>query len=331
MNQPLDFDFCSSARQTLALERDTIDTLIPRVDGAFTHACQLILQQTDDAFNGRVVVTGIGKSGHIARKLSATLASTGSPSFFLHPAEASHGDLGMITDKDVVLALSHSGETVEITALLPMLKRKGVKIIAMTGNLYSTLAKHADVTLDVEVTKEACPLNLAPTASTTAALAMGDALAIALLEARGFNAQDFALSHPGGMLGRRLLLTVNDVMRKGDAIPRVSPKDSVRVTLFEITTKGLGFSTIVDDKQHLLGLYTDGDLRRTLDRNLELDTTLIADVMSHTPITVPPKMLAAEALRIMEQRRITALAVVDNDGHLVGALKLQDLLNRNVV
>ncbi|MGJ8524902.1 Arabinose 5-phosphate isomerase KdsD [Halomonadaceae bacterium LMG 33818] len=331
MNQPLDFDFCSSARQTLALERDTIDALIPRVDRAFTRACQLILQQTDDEFNGRVVVTGIGKSGHIARKLSATLASTGSPSFFLHPAEASHGDLGMITDKDVVLALSHSGETVEIAALLPMLKRKGVKIIAMTGNLYSTLAKHADVVLDVEVRKEACPLNLAPTASTTAALAMGDALAIALLEARGFNAQDFALSHPGGMLGRRLLLTVNDVMRKGDAIPRVSPEDSVRVTLFEITTKGLGFATIVDDRQHLLGLYTDGDLRRTLDRNLELDTTLIVDVMSHTPITVPPKMLAAEALRIMEQRRITALAVVDNEGRLVGALKLQDLLNRNVV
>jgi len=331
MNQPLDFDFCSSARQTLALERDTIDALIPRVDGAFTRACQLILQQTDDEFNGRVVVTGIGKSGHIARKLSATLASTGSPSFFLHPAEASHGDLGMITDKDVVLALSHSGETVEITALLPMLKRKGVKIIAMTGSLHSTLAKHADVVLDVKVRKEACPLNLAPTASTTAALAMGDALAIALLEARGFNAQDFALSHPGGMLGRRLLLTVNDVMRKGDAIPQVSPEDSVRVTLFEITTKGLGFSTIVDDSQHLLGLYTDGDLRRTLDRNLELDTTLIVDVMSHTPITVPPKMLAAEALRIMEQRRITALAVVDNDGRLVGALKLQDLLNRNVV
>lgn len=326
MNAYPDFDFAASAKRTLMLESDAIRALIARLDGDFSRACQLILQCP-----GRVVVTGIGKSGHIARKLAATFSSTGTPAFFLHPAEASHGDLGMLTDSDVVLALSHSGETSEITRLLPLIKRTGVKTIALIGNPHSTLGEHADVILDGGVAKEACPLNLAPTSSTTAALALGDALAIALLEARGFSAEDFARSHPGGSLGRQLLLTVADVMRKGAELPAVSPDDSVRVTLFEITEKGLGFSCVINDAGELVGVYTDGDLRRTLDRNIDIDATPIRDVMSTGPVCVGPRMLAAEALRIMEQRSITALTVVDDNNQLQGALKIQDLLNRNVL
>ncbi|MGJ8513702.1 KpsF/GutQ family sugar-phosphate isomerase [Carnimonas bestiolae] len=326
MNTDLDFDFTRSAERTLTLERDAINALIPRLDGQFILACQLILQ-----CEGRVVVTGMGKSGHIARKIASTFASTGTPAFFLHPAEASHGDLGMLTERDVVVALSHSGETAEVTRLLALFKRKGVKLIALTGARNSTLANHADALLDVAVEQEACPLNLAPTSSTTVALVLGDALAIALLEARGFSKEDFALFHPGGSLGRYLLLTVNDVMRKDAEIPRVSPSESVRVTLFEITTKGLGFACVTDDDNRLIGVYTDGDLRRTLDRNLDIDTTPIGEVMSAQPISVPPRMLAAEALRIMEQRRITALTVVDERQRLLGALKIEDLLKRSVV
>ena len=326
MIKDLDFDFRASARRTLTLERDAVEALVPRLDAGFDRACQLVL-----ACQGRVVVTGMGKSGHIARKLAATLASTGTPAFFLHPGEASHGDLGMLTERDVVIALSHSGETREVTELLPLFKRKGVVVIALSGRRASTLGRHADAFLDGGVEKEACPLNLAPTSSTTAALALGDALAIALLEARGFGIEDFALSHPGGSLGRQLLLTVADVMHEGEEIPCVSPGDSVRDTLFEITEKGLGFACVVDAERHLLGIYTDGDLRRTLDRRIDLDSVPIEEVMTSTPISVTPSMLAAEALRIMEKRNITALAVLDPERRLVGALKVQDLLNRGVV
>lgn len=319
-------DFRASARRTLTLEQEAIAALVPRLNEDFDKACALIL-----ASRGRVVVSGIGKSGHIGRKLAATLASTGTPAFFLHPAEASHGDLGMMTSEDVLVALSNSGETQEITALLPLFKRKGVPIIAMTGRGDSTLSRHADAFLDVGVEKEACPLNLAPTSSTTATLALGDALAIALLEARGFSANDFALSHPGGSLGKQLLLTVGDVMHTGDAIPSVPLSTLLRDTLFEITRKGLGFACIVDQKQQLCGIYTDGDLRRTLDKATDFTSLITDDVMSRTPLTVPADMLAAEALRLMETRRITALPVVDDSQCLVGALKLQDLLTSGIV
>ena len=319
-------DFRASARRTLTLEQEAIAALVPRLDEDFDKACSIIL-----ASHGRVVVSGMGKSGHIARKLAATLASTGTPAFFLHPAEASHGDLGMMTEEDVLIALSNSGETQEITALLPLFKRKGVPIIAMTGRRDSTLSRHAEAFLDAGVTKEACPLNLAPTSSTTAALALGDALAIALLEARGFSADDFALSHPGGSLGKQLLLTVEDVMHTGDAIPSVPQNTPLRDTLFEITRKGLGFACIVDHNQQLCGIYTDGDLRRTLDKTTDFSTLKTDEVMSRTPLSVPPDMLAAEALRLMETRRITALPVVNEAHCLIGALKLQDLLTSGIV
>jgi arabinose-5-phosphate isomerase len=277
------------------------------------------------------VVTGMGKSGHIASKIAATLASTGSPAFFLHPAEASHGDMGMITRHDVLIALSNSGETPEVITLIPSIARLGVPLIALTGNLQSTLARSATVHLDVSVPAEACPLNLAPTASTTATLAMGDALAVALLEARGFTAEDFARSHPGGSLGRRLLTRVEDVMRTGDGIPKVAANLTLAQGLLEMSRIGMGMAVVVDDAQRAIGVYTDGDLRRTLDRRLDLHSSTMREVMTHPCKTIGPRELAAEALLVMEKHRITGLPVVDANGSLVGALNIHDLWRSGVV
>ncbi|WP_280552396.1 KpsF/GutQ family sugar-phosphate isomerase [Halomonas sp. 25-S5] len=315
-----------SARRTLELEQQAIAALAGRLDDAFDHACALIL-----ACRGRVVVTGMGKSGHIAGKIAATLASTGTPAFFVHPGEASHGDLGMITPGDVVLALSHSGETAEVTALLPLLKRMGTPLISMTGRPGSTLGRHADAHLDAGVEREACPLDLAPTSSTTAALALGDALAVALLESRGFTAEDFALSHPGGSLGKRLLLRVADLMHEGVRLPRVDLGSPLRDALLEITRQGLGFTCVVDADGHLAGVYTDGDLRRTLDQHSDLSGLTVDDVMTRPGKRIAPDTLAAEAVRIMEDNRISALAVVDADGRPVGALHMHDLLASGVI
>jgi arabinose-5-phosphate isomerase len=278
-----------------------------------------------------VVVTGMGKSGHVAGKIAATLASTGTPAFFLHPAEAGHGDLGMITRSDVVLALSNSGETPELVLLLPHLKRLAVPLIVLTGKSTSTLARAASVTLDVAVPEEACPLNLAPTASTTAMLAMGDALAVAVLEARGFTRQDFARSHPGGTLGRRLLLHVEDLMRTGAAVPRVSPDALLGEGLLEMSRKGLGMTVVVDRDEHVLGVFTDGDLRRALDRQIDVHTTTMRAVMTAQAKTIGPRELAAEAVHLMEVHRITALPVSDERGRLVGALNVHDLLRAGVM
>lgn len=315
-----------SARRTLALEQQAIAALAGRLDGAFDHACELIL-----ACRGRVVVTGMGKSGHIAGKIAATLASTGTPAFFVHPGEASHGDLGMITPGDVVLALSNSGETGEVTALLPLLKRMGIPLISMTGRRGSTLDLHAEAHLDAGVEREACPLDLAPTSSTTAALALGDALAVALLESRGFTAEDFALSHPGGSLGKRLLLRVADLMHRGSRLPKVCLGSPLRDALLEITRQGLGFTCVVDAHGLLAGVYTDGDLRRTLDQHNDLSGLLVDDVMTRPGRRVAPDTLAAEAVRIMDESRISALAVVDEDGYPVGALHMHDLLASGVI
>ncbi|MGD8618062.1 MAG: KpsF/GutQ family sugar-phosphate isomerase [Gammaproteobacteria bacterium] len=293
---------------------------------SFTKACHLML-----GCRGRVVVTGMGKSGHIAGKIAATLASTGTPAFFVHPGEASHGDLGMITAADVVLALSNSGETGEIITILPIIKRLNVPLIAMTGNPASTLARAAAASIIVRVEKEACPLGLAPTASTTAALAMGDALAIALLETRGFTEEDFARSHPGGALGRRLLLLIDDLMHSGVATPRVSPDTRLTDALLEMTRKGLGMTAVVDAAGKLAGVFTDGDLRRTIDQQLDLHTVLVREVMTANCKTVKPGTLAAEALQIMDKAKINALPVVDADGMLLGALNMHDLLRAGVV
>ncbi len=273
---------------------------------------------------------GMGKSGHIARKIAATMASTGTPALFVHPAEAAHGDLGMITRQDVVLALSNSGESDEVLAILPSLKRLAIPIVSMTGNPQSTLAQQSQVHLDAAVSEEACPLNLAPTASTTVALALGDALAVALLEARGFQADDFALSHPGGSLGRKLLVLVRDLMHSGEALPMVTASMTLRDALLEISRKGLGMTAVVDEQQRLLGVYTDGDLRRTLDRDIDLRTTSVAVVMTPNPATIDAKSLAAEAAAVMEARRINGLLVVE-EGRLVGALNMHDLLRARVV
>ncbi|MDI5889752.1 KpsF/GutQ family sugar-phosphate isomerase [Halomonas rhizosphaerae] len=315
-----------SARRTLELEQQAIAALAGRLDDAFDHACELIL-----ACRGRVVVTGMGKSGHVAGKIAATLASTGTPAFFVHPGEASHGDLGMITPGDVVLALSNSGETAEVTALLPLLKRMGTPLISMTGRPGSTLARHAEAHLDAGVEREACPLDLAPTSSTTAALALGDALAVALLESRGFTAEEFALSHPGGSLGKRLLLRVADLMHEGPRLPSIALGSPLRDALLEITRQGLGFTCVVDADGRLAGVYTDGDLRRTLDQHSDLSGLLVDDVMTRPGKRVAPDTLAAEAVRIMEDNRISALAVVDADGHPVGALHMHDLLASGVI
>ncbi len=321
------FDFAASGRRVLAIESRALDAIEARIDGVFTQACQAIL-----ACGGRVVCTGMGKSGHIARKIAATFASTGTPAFYVHPGEAGHGDLGMVTDADVVLALSNSGETDELLTLLPVLKRQGNVLIAMTGRAGSTLASTADVHLDVSVPAEACPLDLAPTASTTAALALGDALAVALLEARGFTADDFARSHPAGSLGRRLLLHITDIMHGGDDVPRVDADATLSQALVEMSRKRLGMTAVVDGDGALIGLYTDGDLRRTLDdAAVDVRNTRIADVMTRTPKSIGSNALAVEAAQLMEAHKISALVVVDGAGRVVGALNIHDLLRARVV
>lgn len=315
----------NSAMRTITMERDAIDELIENIDQSFDQACELMMSCT-----GRVVVTGMGKSGHIGTKIAATLASTGTPAMFVHPGEASHGDMGMITANDVVLALSNSGNTAELVTLLPLLKRMGTPLVSMTGNPGSTLSSSANVNLNVAISEEACPLNLAPTSSTTAALVMGDALAIALLEAKGFSAEDFAFSHPGGALGRRLLLKVEDVMHTGKLIPKVNTGTKLSEALLEVTSKGLGMTTIVDDKQSLLGIFTDGDLRRTLDQNIDIHNTSINDVMTTDCKTASANMLAAEALAILDNGKISVLAVIDDNNRAIGAVHLHDLLNAGV-
>ena len=317
--------FKESAIRTIAMERDAVSVLLERIDKQFDEACDLLLN-----CKGRVVVTGMGKSGHIGTKIAATLASTGTPAMFVHPAEASHGDLGMITSQDVVIALSNSGKTAEIVTLLPLFKRMNAPLISMTGDSHSLLAKFADVNLDVSVSEEACPLDLAPTSSTTVSLVMGDALAIALLEARGFSPEDFAFSHPGGALGRRLLLKVDDVMHSGKQLPMVSTDTKLSDALLEMTSKGMGMTTIVGSDNTLLGIFTDGDLRRAIDHNIDIHNTLITDVMTSHCKTASASMLAAEALAIMDTSKISVLAVVDEHRKPIGAIHLHDLLNAGV-
>ncbi|HEX4299668.1 MAG TPA: KpsF/GutQ family sugar-phosphate isomerase [Gammaproteobacteria bacterium] len=314
------------AREVLETEASAITALVGRLDGSFTRACELMLE-----CRGRVVVTGMGKSGHVAGKIAATLASTGTPAFFVHPGEASHGDLGMITGQDLVLALSNSGETSELVTILPLIKRLGVKLIALTGKPASSLAKTADVHLDVSVAREADPLNLAPTASTTASLAMGDALAMAVLSMRGFTHEDFARSHPGGSLGRRLLLKVEDVMHKGERVPSVALGTSLSQALMEMTRKGLGMTAVMDSNGHVAGIFTDGDLRRTLDKQIDVHKAKIDEVMTRNCTTAAPEMLAGEALHILETRKFNGLLVVDKDKKLVGALNMHDLLRAGIV
>lgn len=313
-------------RQALAIEIEGLKAQLPRLGVEFARACRICL-----GCRGRVVVTGMGKSGHVGGKIAATLASTGTPAFFMHPGEASHGDVGMITRDDAVLALSNSGETDEILTIIPAIKRLGVPLIAFTGNPASALARSADAHLDIGVPAEACPLNLAPTASTTAALAVGDALAVALLKARGFTEEDFARSHPAGALGRRLLLRVRDVMRTGEAVPKVAPGATLADGLMEVTRKGLGMTAIVDERDRVLGVFTDGDLRRALDRAADLHRTRMDEVMTRAAKRVHPGTLAAEAVLTMETHRITSLVVVDAEDVLVGALNVHDLLRAGVV
>jgi arabinose-5-phosphate isomerase len=319
-------DLIKSARRTIQLEREAIDALLPRIDADFVRACELIL-----ACKGRVVVVGMGKSGHVGKKIAATLASTGTPAFFVHPAEASHGDMGMITGEDVVLALSNSGSTAEIVTLLPLIKRLGLPLISLTGNPDSPLTKAASANLDARVAQEACPLNLAPTSSTTASLVLGDALAIALLEARGFTAEDFAFSHPGGALGRRLLLKVENIMHGGDSLPFVARGTPLREALLEMTRKGLGMTAVLETDGQLAGIFTDGDLRRTLDKGIDVRQACIDDVMTIHGKTVRPEMLAAEALKIMDDHKINVLVVVDEADRPVGALHIHDLTRAGVI
>jgi arabinose-5-phosphate isomerase len=314
------------AREVLEIEAAAVAALASRLDERFVAAVRLVLE-----CRGRVVVTGIGKSGHIGRKIASTMASTGTPAFFVHPGEASHGDLGMITHDDVVIALSYSGESDELLTVLPLVKRMGARLIALTGKHDSTLAALADVVLDVRVEKEACPLNLAPTASTTAALALGDALAVAALDARGFGHEDFARSHPGGMLGRRLLTHVRDVMRTGTDIPAVSERATLAEAVIEISKKRMGMTAVVDDAERLVGIFTDGDLRRSLERGGDIRATPIAAVMTRGPRTIRPEALAAEAVELMEARKSTQLPVVDAAGTLVGALNIHDLFRAKVL
>ncbi len=314
------------ALAVIETETEALQGLTARIDATFVRACELLL-----ACRGRVVVTGLGKSGHIAGKIAATLASTGTPAFFLHAAEASHGDLGMIAADDVALVLSNSGETSELLTVVPLIKRLGVPLVALTGNPRSTLAREADVNIDISVAREACPLNLAPTASTTAALAMGDALAVALLESRGFTAEDFARAHPGGSLGRRLLLRLSDIMHTGEGIPSVRPGTSFRDALLEMSAKQLGMTAIVDAEQHVLGVFTDGDLRRSLDAGVDIQHTRIEEIMTPDCHTAPADMLAAAALKLMQQHQISGLLVVDAERRLTGALNVQDLLRAGVL
>ena len=314
------------ARQVLDIESRAVDQLKTRLDESFATACNLCL-----ATSGRVVVTGMGKSGHICKKIAATLASTGTPSFFVHPAEASHGDLGMITPNDLLLAVSYSGETEEIITILPLIKRMGAKLISITGRPQSTLAKAADVHLNVSVDEEACPLNLAPTASTTATLAMGDALAVALLQNRNFTAEDFALSHPSGSLGKRLILRVADIMHIDDEIPSVGANAHLSEGLMEMRQKSLGMTAIIDNDNRLLGIFTDGDLRRTLDAGIDIHKTKIKSIMHRDCKVTGKDILAAEAVRIMEKYKITGLLVTDDENHLIGALNIHDLLRAGVM
>ena len=314
------------AANVLDIEARAVDALKERLNDEFVAACDLCMETP-----GRVVVTGMGKSGHVSNKIAATLASTGTPAFFMHPAEASHGDLGMITSQDLLIAISYSGETDEVVTILPVVKRMGARLLAITGNPRSTMAQAADVHLDISVAEEACPLNLAPTASTTATLAMGDALAVALLKKRGFTAEDFARSHPSGSLGKRLLLRVSDVMRTGDRVPAVSADVSLRDALLEMTDKGLGMTAIVDSDRRILGIYTDGDLRRTLDTGADIRATIIRDVMHTNCKTVAEDVLAAEALHILEENKITGLLVADDDGALIGALNIHDLFREGLM
>jgi len=314
------------AASVLDIEARAVDALKSRLNDDFIAACDLCMETP-----GRVVVTGMGKSGHVSNKIAATLASTGTPAFFMHPAEASHGDLGMITSQDLLIAISYSGETAEVVTILPVVKRMGARLLAITGNPRSTMAEAADVHLDISVAEEACPLNLAPTASTTATLAMGDALAVALLKKRGFTAEDFARSHPSGSLGKRLLLRVSDVMRTGDRVPAVSPDVSLRDALLEMTDKGLGMTAIVDADRRILGIFTDGDLRRTLDAGADIRTTIIRDVMHANCKTIDQDVLAAEALHVLEQNKITGLLVADEDRLLIGALNIHDLFREGLM
>ncbi|HVN99741.1 MAG TPA: KpsF/GutQ family sugar-phosphate isomerase [Steroidobacteraceae bacterium] len=323
---PDDAALLAAGRRTLASEQAGIAALAQRLDGQFAAACRALL-----ACEGRVIVTGMGKSGHIAGKIAATLASTGTPAFFLHPGEAGHGDLGMITRSDLLLALSNSGETAEILVLLPHLKRLGVPLVALTGRRDSTLAQAATIALDASVEQEACPHNLAPTTSTTAALALGDALAVAVLEARGFSAEDFAHRHPGGALGRRLLLHVEDIMRTGAAVPRVAPDTLLAAGLVEMSAKGLGMTAVVDADGRVLGVFTDGDLRRALDARIDVHATTMRQAMTPGARSIGPRELAASAALLMEQHRITALLVVDARQQLVGALNVHDLMRAGVV
>ncbi len=314
------------ARKTFEIEAAAVLNMAARVGPEFSAAVEVVLQCT-----GRVVVMGMGKSGHIGRKIAATLASTGTPAMFVHPGEASHGDLGMITAVDVVLAISNSGESEELTVILPTLRRLQVRVIALTGGVQSALAQHADVVLDSSVAQEACPLNLAPTASTTAQLAMGDALAVALLDARGFKPEDFARSHPGGSLGRKLLTHVADVMRSGDAVPSVRPEVSLSELMREMSAKGLGASAVVDAQQRVLGIFTDGDLRRLIEKGADLRSMSAADVMHANPRHLVSSALAVEAVALMEQHQITSVLVVDEAGRLCGALNTNDLMRAKVI
>lgn len=318
-------DYLGSVRRTISMERNAIEELLERIDEDFCRACEILIQT-----QGRVVVTGMGKSGHIGTKIAATLASTGTPALFVHPGEASHGDLGMITEQDSVIALSNSGSTSEVVTLLPLLKRMDVPLITMTGDANSILACSADVNLDTSVSEEACPLDLAPTSSTTVSLVAGDALAIALLEARGFTAEDFAFSHPGGALGRKLLLKVDDIMHDGDSIPRVNAGTMMDEALLEVTIKGLGMTSVLDADGALSGVFTDGDLRRALDNELDIHNTRIEDVMTRGPVTIQADILAAEALHIMEEHTITALVAVDGNMAPVGVVHLHDILKAGV-
>lgn len=319
-------DFQALGREVITTELAEIAALQTRIDENFASACELLLN-----CKGRIVITGMGKSGHIGGKIAATLASTGSPAFFVHPGEASHGDLGMITKNDIVIALSNSGNTAEIATIIPILKRFGVPLISMTGDKNSILATEADINLDVGVSKEACPHDLAPTSSTTVALVMGDALAVALLQARGFTAEDFALSHPGGSLGKRLLLHVSDIMHQGDRVPKVNETATVSEALLEMSKKGLGMTAITDANDRVLGLYTDGDLRRSLDNNIDVRNTVIRDVMTKNCRTTKANELAASIVKMMDDHGINGLLVTDNDNKLVGAFNMHDILRAGIM
>jgi arabinose-5-phosphate isomerase len=317
--------YLDTAKRVIRMEGEAVDALGERIDDSFNRACELLLN-----CKGRVVVTGMGKSGHVGNKLAATLASTGTPAFFVHPGEASHGDMGMITAGDVVIALSNSGSTAELVTLIPLLKLLAVPVIAMTGKPNSELASSADVHLDVGVEQEACPLNLAPTSSTTVTLVMGDALAIALLEARGFTADDFAFSHPGGALGRRLLLKIDNIMHTGDAIPHINTGAKLSDALLEMSSKALGMTTVLNEDGSLAGIFTDGDLRRAIDRGVDIHQAKIDDVMTTNCRSIKPGILAAEALRIMEDNKITVLVALDDHAKPVGVIHTHDLLKAGV-